>query len=134
MTAPAITSVEANLHEQSNEVISRVVAKATQTVVITYSGFCVDQHGGADTRTVHNTAPFKVVEFGSTDDLLNRIYRDLNRHDGMVYDILLSTGIDPTKQRITLSVGDIVTVGCIRYIVCEMGFACIDNMMVKYAN
>lgn len=131
MSAPAITAAEANMHQKSNEAIGRAVAKATKTVVITYSGFCVDQHGGAASRTVHNTAPFKVLEFGSHEDVLNRLFHETAIQQGIAFETLLATGIDPTKQRITLSVGDIVTVDCIRYIVCELGFACIDNMTAE---
>jgi hypothetical protein len=120
-----ITTTEANLHKASNERINKVIESATYNVVITYSGFCVDQHGTSQTREVKNTAPFKVLEFGNVDDLLNRLYHETNIHQGRAYDALVDTGYE---GRITMSVGDIVTVNWKRYIVCEIGFACIDNI------
>jgi len=118
------TTTEVNIHTASNEIINKTIENATYTVTITYSGFCVDQHGTASTREVKNTAPFKVLEFGEVDDLLNRLYRETNIHQGRAFDALIATGYE---GRITLSTGDIITINCVRYIVCAMGFTCIDN-------
>ena len=96
---------------------------------IAFSGFSVDQHGTAETRQVKNTPTIQFASDLAPNEFLNKLYSETNRQYGEIYETILASGYE---GRTTLSIGDIVVVDIIRYIVCEMGFACIDNMLVDY--
>lgn len=117
-----------SIHASSNDIIEQAQRANTVRITVTFTAFAIDRHGNGDTRTVVNSKPIQWVEFAdSTEEqhqlVLRRLFHATNLREGWLWDCFATqSGIDLTTTRVTLSVGDIVTIDAVSWLCAPTGW------------
>lgn len=117
-----------SIHSASDAIIAQATAKNRVSITVSFTAFALDKHGTGATRSVVNTLPISWVEFADSEEerhqlVLRRLFHATNVRDGWMWDCFAEqSGVDLNTTRVTLSVGDIVTIDAVSYLCANMGW------------
>lgn len=117
-----------SIHASSSAIIEQAQRANTVRITVTFTAFAIDRHGLGETRTVVNSLPIQWVEFADSKEeqhhiVLRRLFQATNLREGWMWDCFVEqSGIDLSTTRVTLSVGDIVTIDAVSWLCAPTGW------------